>query len=271
MQRRCRYEPLSAQPLVLVLCQIRFSPVRQMEQYIPAIQEVFRRNGFPIERAGKVQQVTFGPGDGAPVQVVEQQRWEYRNREETWSIIVMQDSVILQTTAYTRFEEFAERLKLCVYTVLAESEQDRFGIVQRVGLRYVDVVRPQSGKGYRFYLRPGLHGLPDEVYQPGRHLVHIESRGSTVVGGDAGTMVVRIVQNDQGHVLPPDLLAAAPKFPRRVEAAELVTLIDMDHYVEGNFNPDSDWVVARTYEMHDHIIETFHEHVITPEAIEEWK
>ena len=150
MQRRCRYEPLSAQPLVLVLCQVRFSPVRQMEQYIPAIQDVFRRNGFPIERAGKVQQVTFGPGDGAPVQVVEQQRWEYRNREETWSIIVMQDSVIQQTTAYTRFEAFAEQLKLCVHTVLAESEQDRFGVVQRVGLRYVDVVRPRSGKGYRF-------------------------------------------------------------------------------------------------------------------------
>lgn len=271
MQRRCRYEPLSAQPLVLVLCQVRFSPVRQMEQYIPAIQEVFRRNGFPIERAGKVQQVTFGPGDGAPVQVVEQQRWEYRNREETWSIIVMQDSVILQTTAYTRFEEFAERLKLCVHTVLAESEQDRFGIVQRVGLRYVDVVRPQSGQGFRFYLKPGLHGLPDEVYQPGRHLVHIESRGTTVVGGDTGTMVVRIVQNDQSLVLPPDLLAAAPKLPRRVETAELITLIDMDHYVEGTFSPDSEWIVARTYEMHDDIIETFHEHVVTPEAIEEWK
>ena len=271
MQRRCRFEPLSAQPLVLVLCQVRFSPVRQMEQYIPAIQDVFRRNGFPIERAGKAQQVTFGPSDGAPVQVVEQQRWEYRNREETWSIMVMQDNVILQTTAYTRFEEFAERLKLCVHTVLAESEQDRFGVVQRVGLRYVDIVRARSGKGYRFYLRPGLHGLPDEVYPPGQHLVHIESRGNTVVGGDAGTMVVRIVQNDQGLVLPPDLLAAAPKFSRRVEASELVTLIDMDHYLEGNFNPDSEWVVARAYEIHDHIIEMFHEHVVTPEAIEEWK
>ncbi|MYA17146.1 MAG: TIGR04255 family protein [Gammaproteobacteria bacterium] len=245
--------------------------VRQMEQYIPAIQDVFRRNGFQIERAGKVQQVTFGPCDGAPVQVVEQQRWEYRNREKTWNIIVMQDSVILQTTAYTRFEAFAERLKLCVHTVLAESEQDRFGVVQRVGLRYVDIVRPRSRKGYRFYLRPGLHGLPDEVYQLGRHLVHVESRGNTVVGGDTGTMVVRVVQNDQGLVLPPDLLAAAPKFSRREEAAELVTVIDMDHYVEGNFNPDSEWVVARAYEMHDHIIETFHEHVVTSEAIEEWK
>ena len=271
MQRKCRYEPLSAQPLVLVLGQVRFSPVRQMERYISAIQDTFRRTGFPIEQAGKVHQVTFGPGSSAPVQMVERQRWEYRNREETWSVLVTEDSVILQTTAYTRFEEFAERLRLAVSTVLAESEHDGFGVVQRVGLRYIDVVRPSVGNGFRFYLRPGLHGVPDEVFQPGRHLLHVESRGETVIGRQPGTMIVRIVQNNQGHSLPPDLMAAAPKYSSRAEPGELVTLIDMDHYVEGTFDPDSAQVIARAYEMHDHIVETFHDHVVTRDAIEEWR
>lgn len=138
MHRKCRYQPLSAQPLVLVLCQVRFSPVRQMERYIPAIQDAFRRHGFPIERAGKVQQVTFRSSGSALVEVVEQQRWEYRNRDETSSILVMQDSVILQITAYTWFEEFAEWLRLVVDTVLTESEQDKLGVVHRVGLRYIE-------------------------------------------------------------------------------------------------------------------------------------
>ena len=57
----------------------------------------------------------------------------------------------------------------------------------------------------------------------------------------------------------------------RAEAGELVTLIDMDHFVEGNFDADPDWVVARAYELHDHIIETFQGHVVTEDAIEEWK
>ena len=92
-----------------------------------------------------------------------------------------------------------------------------------------------------------------------------------MVGGHPGAMVVRIVQNNQGLSLPPDLMAAAPSLSSRAEAGELVTLIDMDHYVEGNFDPDSEWVVARAYEMHDHIVETFHDHVVTEEAIEEWK
>ena len=271
MQRKCRYEPLTAQPLVLVLCQVRLSPVPRMDQYVPTIQEIFRRRGFPIERAGKVHQVTFTPGGGAPVQVVEQQRWEYRDKDEKWSILLMQDTVILQTTAYSRFEDFAERLQLAVRTVLAESEHDQLGVVHRVGLRYIDVVRPSGGKDFRHYLRPGLHGVPDEVFQSGQHLLHTESRGRTVVGGNPGTMVVRVVQNDQGSSLPPDLADAAPRFWPRAEPGELVTLIDMDHFVEGNFDADPDWVVARAYEMHDHIVETFHDHVVTEEAIKEWK
>ena len=39
--------------------------------------------------------------------------------------------MILQTTAYTRFEEFAERLQFAVNTVLAESENDGFGVIHR--------------------------------------------------------------------------------------------------------------------------------------------
>ena len=271
MQRKCRHDPLSAQPLVLALCQVRLSPVPQVERYIPAIHELFRRQGFPIERAGKVHQVTFSPSGSAPVQMTEQQRWEYRNRDETWSILLMQDTVILQTTAYIGFEDFVERLRMAVHTVLAESEHDRLGVVHRVGLRYIDVVRASGGKDFRFYLRPGLHGVPDEVFQPGQHLLHTESRGRTVVGGNPGTMVVRIVQNDQGSSLPPDLVDAAPNFTPRAEAGELVTLIDMDHFVEGNFDADAGWVVGRAYELHDHIIETFHNHVVTEDAIKEWK
>ena len=198
--------------------------------------------------------------------MVERQRWEYRNREETWSVLVTEDSVILQTTAYTRFEEFAERLQFAVNTVLAESEHDGFGVIHRVGLRYIDVVRPSAGKSFRSYLRRDLHGVPDEVFQPGRHLLHVESRGETVVGGDPGTMTVRIVQNDRGHSLPPDLTAAAPKYSRSAGPGELLTLIDMDHYVEGTFDPDPEWVVARACELHDHIVETFHEHVVTGEV-----
>ncbi len=37
----------------------------------------------------------------------------------------------------------------------------------------------------------------------------------------------------------------------------------MDRYGEGTFDPKSEWVAARAYEMHDHIVETCHDHVVT--------
>ena len=272
MKRRCRYVPLSQQPLALVLGQVRFSPVRQMDRYIPEIQEAFRQYGFPVERAGKVQQITIGAGAAMPVQVGEQQHWEYRTRNETWSVLVTQDGVVLQTTAYERFEGFAEYFKHAIRTVLATTEHERLGVVQRVGLRYIDVVQPRDGEDFRAYLRHGFHGAADEVFRAGTHRLHVESMGSTQVGDDVtGTMIVRVVQNDQGFSLPPDLIRGAPKHADRAKADELITLIDMDHFIEGTFDPNADWVVARAFEMHDHLIETFHEHVVTETAIEAWK
>ena len=242
-----------------------------MGNYIPAIQEEFRRKGFPIERAGKVQQLIFAPGGGAPIQTAEQQRWEFRTRDEFWSILVMPDSVVVQTTAYQQFEGFAEKLQHAVDTVFKKTEHDRLGVVHRVGLRYVDAIRPRAGEDFRFYLRPGFHGIADDVFQSGTQRLHVQSTGKTRLGDAAGTMVVRVVQNDQGLLLPPDLVGATPRERSSAATGELISLIDMDHYVEGNFDPDARWVVATAYKMHDQIVETFHEHVVTPAAVEVWK
>lgn len=268
MQRRCRFVPLSKQPLVLVLCQVRFSPIRQIAQYIPAIQEQFRRDGFPIELTGKVKQLMVS---AAGIQAVDQDRWEYRVKDETWSILVFQDSIVLQTTAYNRFEGFADYLRRALDTVLSTTEHERLGVLQRVGLRYIDLIQPRKGEDYRTYLRSGLHGVSDDVFRPGTHRMHVESTGATKVGTVEGRMIVRIVQNDQGQDIPPDVALGAPKHTNRAKAGELVTLVDMDHFIEGNFDPDTDWVVEHAYEMHDHIVETFHEHVVTDAAIEAWR
>ena len=45
----------------------------------------------------------------------------------------------------------------------------------------------------------------------------------------------------------------------------------VDHFIEGKFRPDAEWVAARAYEMHDHPVETFHRHVVTEKAIEVWR
>lgn len=268
MERRCRYVPLGKQPLVLALAQVRFSSVRQMADYIAPIQEEFRRHGFPIDRSGKIQQLMITP---AGVHAAEQERWEYRTKDETWSVLVLHDSVVLQTTAYTKFEEFVECFRDAVSTVFTKTEHDKLGVVHRVGLRYVDLVQPRSGQDYRFYLRPELHGVDDAAFVRGSRRVHVETVGATVVCDLPGTMIVRVSQNAEGFDLPPDVLGVAPKFAPRTKPGELATLVDMDHFIEGNFDPSIDWIEQHAYVMHDQLIETFHRHVATEAGIEAWK
>ena len=220
-----------------------------MERYIPAIQESFRRSGFPIERAEKVQQIMIGRSENSAVETVQRQQWDYRDKDETSSIIVMEDSVVVQTTAYTRFEEFAAVLHMAFDTVCKASEQDELGRVHRIGLRYIDVIRESGGKNYRYYLRPGFHGLSDAACLSEQHLQRMESLGGTDLGGLPGFMVVRISQNNQGLVLPPDLTERAPRLPSSLKLGQPATLIDMDHFLEGNFSCDTDWVVDNTYRI----------------------
>lgn len=268
MKRTCRYVPLSKHPLVLVLCQVRFSPVGQIATYSPVIQDDFRRLGYPIERSGTVKQLIVTP---LGVKVEDLERLEYRNKDESWSIIVTRDSVVLQATTYERFEDFAGVLNQALDIVLSRTENDKLGVIHRVGLRYVNLVRQQGGEGFKPYLRPSFHGVSDAVFKPGAQRLHVECVGATQVGATEGTMVIRVVQNDQGAALPPDLLGGAPKHAATAKAGEVTTMIDMDHFLEGTFEPSAAWVHARTYELHDQLIETFHEHVITPHAVEAWQ
>ena len=101
---------------------------------------------------------------------------------------------------------------MAVHTVLAESANDQLGVLHRVGLRYTDVVRASGGKDFRFYLRPGLQEFRTKCSSLANTSFTTSAGGRTVVGGNPGTMVVRIVQNDQGSSLPPDLVDAAPSF-----------------------------------------------------------
>jgi uncharacterized protein (TIGR04255 family) len=113
--------------------------------------------------------------------------------------------------------------------------------------------------------------VTDDAFRPGTHRLHVESVGRTSVLDAEGTMVVRVSQNDQGFDLPPDLVGGAPKHQSRAMGGQLVTLIDMDHFVEGKFEPDTNWVLERAYALHDDLIETFHKYVITEQAVEAWR
>lgn len=249
-------------PLSLVLCQIRFDRVRKMAEFIPAIQDHLRRNGFPSDVSGILQQVLL---TAAGPQTIQTKQEEFRSADNTWSIVVGEDTLVLITSNYNRFAGFADKLRLAIETVDATAEL-RHGQITRIGLRYIDVIQPRPGETHRNYLQNNLHGPQSAVFTQGP-LVHLEAAGRT----DLGTMILRITQNDQGILVPPDIALKPLRHKQVAQQGQLLTLVDSDHFVEGAWAFDLKAIIETVDNLHRGINTAFFNDIITPHAKTVWK
>ena len=249
-------------PLSLVLCQIRFSRVRKMADFIPAIQDRLRRNGFPSDVSGMLQQILL---TAAGPQTHQTKQDEFRSADNTWSIAVGEDMLVLITSNYDRFAGFAAKLRLALEAVDASAEL-RHGLVSRIGLRYVDVIEPQAGETHCDYLQQNLHGPKSAVFTDGQ-LVHLESAGRTQIG----TMILRITQNNQGMLIPPDMVLKPMRHKQTPTPGKLITLIDTDHFVEGEWPYNLNTIIDTVDHLHRGINTAFFRDTITRHAKITWK
>jgi uncharacterized protein (TIGR04255 family) len=256
---------LSKSPLVLVLCQVRFTPILLMGEFFPRIQDKLRRQGFPLVKSTAVQELVVTPVGASTVKT---NRWHVQDKTETKSILVTDSFLVYQTTAYESFEVFVNDLGLAVDTVAGEVQGL---VIQRVGLRYVDLVRPYPGHAWNDYILPGLHGISHDVFLPTTQQQLHQSVAKTA----SGTMVVRLFQNRDGQVLPPDLTDAdvKPRISPPLADGELLTLLDLDHYSVPSrpLDHEKGWVEAEAWRLHDGLDHVFRESVVTPKALRLWK
>jgi uncharacterized protein (TIGR04255 family) len=254
---------LHQDPLSLVLCQIKFSKVRKMPELIPQIHDLLRKEGFPEDVSSTVQQVIITP-DGIP-QITPRKQDEFRSKDNKWSLVISEDMLVLVTTAYDRFEGFADRLKRSLEIVdqIAGINQ---GLVNRIGLRYVDVINPKAGETYRDYLQPSLHGPTSPMFTDLNNWLHLESVGRTTLG----TMIVRITQNDQGFVLPPDITHKPMAYKMHIEPGSIITLVDSDHFVEGSWDYNLESIMETVDELHEVINATWFNDLVTSKALKTW-
>ena len=76
------------------------------------------------------------------------------------SVIVQEQSVVLQTTDYTDFDAFLGRLALAMEIV---NEVVGNLVVVRIGLRFIDLIRTGKGESWKKYVKEGCHGLESKV------------------------------------------------------------------------------------------------------------
>lgn len=271
--RNCPLIKLSKQPLALVLIQVRYSVISNMTEYVSSIQDALRRAGFPLETSKKAIKLDISPKEIRQVLI---DQWRFETPDKTSSVILDEGQVLLQTTEYDTFEPFLARFLSVFDMIMHETEHTAFGILQRLGLRYVDVVRKQNEDDtIDSYLNSGMTGMESAFFQNQNKRYFLAFTGKTALPqSETGALAVRISRGDEESIdLPPDIREEAPIYAVRIPAGEDRAVIDMDHAWEGQLGPgvDKGRVEELFFGLHDTIIEVFHESVVTKEGIEKWK
>jgi len=250
---------LKINPLVCVLAQVRISPVLQMEEFIPAIQEQLRRSDYPKFNREETEELILGPGTQPKLR--SSTRWIFSNKENTSAVVLAQNFIALQSSRYTSFEIFVEAFKGVLEIVGKEAE---ISLAERVGLRYVNLLRPKKAPLNEF-LKPGLLGLPDNELGIKRSQFRFELAGATEIG----KLVTRLSLSSNGTFLPPDLDGSGLDYGVTLEPKELIALLDTDHFSlkQRDYKPAD--LIEEVWQLHEYTDRAFRA-AVTPEALRSW-
>lgn len=162
-------ERLQNSPLRSVLAQIRFSHEPRLYNEGPILAQIHdcMRDRFP--RMSQESQVTIALGPGAAQQQASP-AWRMANRDRTASVLLTSESVSLETTAYTAWDDFSAELRnvlACLSTAID------IPLRERVGLRYINEVRDDvhSALDWQARINPALLGIIPAP-QVGPRLMH---------------------------------------------------------------------------------------------------
>ncbi len=262
-----RHPRLTDDPLSMVLCQVRFTAVQKIHDYMADIQDVLRRTtDFKEDISGEMRQIVMQPGKPPEEKVTHLN--EFRTVDGHWAVTISKDQAVLVTTDYSDHVAFRERLSL-ILTAIDEKAELRHNLVRRVGLRYVDVIQPVEGESWRDYLKPCLHGLQSDYLDGATQQIFMQS----VARSEFGTLALRLSQNNQGNPLPPDVVMPRPMATRtkfQNLQGKMITLVDSDHFWEGSMPFSTDAIMETHSALHRSIVDLWFDDVITDHAKTNW-
>jgi uncharacterized protein (TIGR04255 family) len=165
---RVRFTP---NPLVEVICQLRFNRILRIDTEPPAAFQEKVRKTYPVARETNTispplppqvaQLVGLEPG------AIGQRAFDFMTGDSTWKISLTSHFIALTATEYEKWEDFRERLEFVEAAFCEIYDVTSF---TRVGLRYRDLIQRSklnlSGKRWSDLLNRDLAGeLRTEVFE----------------------------------------------------------------------------------------------------------
>jgi uncharacterized protein (TIGR04255 family) len=255
--------PLKQPPVYLTLVQVRFNKLLGLASYMPAVQDNFRRAGYPVfeEKLGFAVKIDIQNGGPVP-QVERQPQHFFGNLAQTHSFILTDDALSFQSTKYGNFEQFSngflEGLAL-VHRIVS------LAYTERIGLRYLDHVRPLRQDNLSQYLQPEVQGIDSRL---GGEALYSFFEGFNKVGDILLRSRVTIQNSELGF--PADLNPTGVAVDERFRnGSGLHAMLDTDGYKEARLPFDLKDVGLQLKEIHKVISAAF-KAVATPYAYEVW-
>src|SRR5262249_11135588 len=187
--------------------------------------------------------------------------WRFTDRDDHRCIVLATNAVTLQSTL-NQTEEFDLVLFDAVSLIQRSVSPDH---VQRIGLRYINVIQPDQ-KALSHYVHAGLLGIPLEQAGAISSAWHFYSVNQT----EHGVLILQGRYPMADKFLPPDVsMGPGLKLrPLRDDAASFV--LDLDHFAELKA-PFELAAVKSTLQKFRSVLEETFRLAVTESALAEWR
>ena len=259
MDRLFPPQKLRNSPLVMVLAQLRFSPVLSMEKYIPDIQETLRAT-YPRFTKNNIQTFRLGPEPQLEPDI----HWVFLNKERSTSITLAKTFASLSTNCYDTFEVFVREFESMLESLVPVD----ISLQERLGLRYVDLIQLKKSETFSDYFQESILGLTGQEFAAEAPLNRFEFTGRT----EYGKIVIKCTEDTDGNYLPSDLANHRLNYGDgkfTFSEGELIRLLDFDHYSENSKEYQITDTINDLGNLHKNCDAAFRE-VVTPYAMEQW-
>jgi uncharacterized protein (TIGR04255 family) len=210
----------SRNPLLEVICQLRFPKILRIETEVPVDFQEAIRSEYPTLNTSRAIELPFlsSPQTNSPPIVMGQGlTYEFIDKEGKWKLVLSSDFIALSTLNYGKWEDFRSRLSTAISLLAKCYSPSHF---TRIGLRYQDlIIRSEldlTQHPWRSLLQPPVLGafvadnLPEQDFT--------EALSVFACRLDYADAVLRVRYG----------------LARKEESEELGYLIDADFYTENN-------------------------------------
>ena len=244
-------KPLKSPPVYFTLVQVRYNQLLKLPDYLPAVQERFRKLGFPAFSKNIAYTLHMTMQDGQAVPHPQQrEQYTFGNVEQTHSFVLNTDALTFQSTNYGTFEAFSNSF-LSGLSLLDDAVGLDF--TERVGLRYLDYVSPKAGERLGDYLVNEALGLGGGLGGTALH-----SYAETLRAIDDSRLLARVVIQDDGPLFPPDLMPIDLVVGQRFTSSQgQHAILDTDAFFAGRALFSMDELGGRLVNLHEMVSDSF--------------